>query len=51
MEVKKLILIGASTGGPGQIQKIIKFIKKDFNATIVIVQHMKSGYLQSFVKQ
>jgi len=44
-------LIGASTGGPGQIQKIIRSIKKDFDATIVIAQHMQSGYLQSFTKQ
>ncbi len=51
MSIKKLILIGASTGGPGQIQKIIKSIKKDFNGTIIMAQHMQSEYLQSFVKQ
>lgn len=51
MHIKKLILIGASTGGPGQIQKIIKSIKKDFNKVIIIAQHMQSIYLQSFAKQ
>jgi len=51
LSIKKLILIGASTGGPGQLQKIIKTINKDFDATIVIIQHMQSPYLSSFVKQ
>ncbi len=51
MSIKKLILIGASTGGPGQIQKIVKYIKEDFLGTIIIVQHMQSEYLHSFVKQ
>lgn len=51
MHIKKLILIGASTGGPGQIQKIIKSIKKDFNKVIIIAQHMQSAYLQSFTNQ
>ncbi len=51
MKIKKLILIGASTGGPGHIQKIIKTIKDDFDATIVIAQHMQSSYLKSFAGQ
>ena len=51
MNIKKLILIGASTGGPGQIQKIIKSIDRDFGSTIVIAQHMQSSYLKSFAKQ
>lgn len=46
----KLILIGASAGGPGHIQKILENIERDFNATIIIAQHMGEEYLPSFVK-
>jgi len=51
LQVKKLILIGASTGGPGQILKIIKSIKKDFDGVMIIAQHMQTPYLYSFSKQ
>lgn len=51
MKIKKLILIGASTGGPGQIQKIIKTIRENFDATAIIAQHMQSSYLKSFAEQ
>jgi two-component system chemotaxis response regulator CheB len=51
LQIEKLILIGASTGGPGQIQKIIKSIKKDFSGVMIIAQHMQSPYLHSFSKQ
>jgi len=50
-EPKALILIGASTGGPGHIQKIIQALPSDFSATIIIAQHMGSEYIPSFVKQ
>jgi len=51
LKIKKLILIGSSTGGPGHIQKIIKSIQKDFDATILVAQHMQSSFLASFAKQ
>lgn len=44
-----MILIGASTGGPGQIAKIIKALKEDFDGVIVIAQHMQSTYISSFM--
>ena len=50
-EPKTLILIGASTGGPGHIQKIIHALPADFSATIIIAQHMGAEYIPSFVKQ
>ena len=46
--MQKLILIGSSTGGPGHLQRIVSSLPKDFNATIVIAQHMGSQYLKSF---
>ncbi len=51
MEIKKLILIGASTGGPGQIQKIIKSMKIKMDTAVIIAQHMQSSYLLSFANQ
>jgi len=50
-EPKTLILIGASTGGPGHIQKIIQALPADFSATIIIAQHIGNEYIPSFVKQ
>ncbi len=48
LEPKKIVLIGASTGGPGQIQKIIDQIPKLHNTSIIIAQHMVDGFLESF---
>jgi len=49
LELKKLVLIGASTGGPGQIKKIIESLPILKNSSIVIAQHMADGFLESFV--
>ena len=49
--LKKIILIGASTGGPGQIQKIINSIPKLNNTTVIIAQHMVDGFIESFANQ
>ncbi len=46
--VKKLILIGASTGGPGLLEKILSWTPDDFDATFIIAQHMHSLSLRSF---
>lgn len=51
MERSKLILIGSSTGGPGHIDKILKGLKQNFNATIVIAQHMSPHFIESFARQ
>ncbi len=44
----KLILIGASTGGPSHIEKILSSLELDFNASVVVAQHMDEVYLKSF---
>ena len=51
LEPDKIILIGASTGGPGHIKKILTALKPEFSATIIIAQHMGNEYIPSFVKQ
>ncbi len=51
LEPNKIILIGASTGGPGHIKKILTSLQPEFCATIIIAQHMGNEYIPSFVKQ
>ncbi len=51
MEVGRVILIGASTGGPGQIESIIKALPTLRYTTIIIAQHMASDFLGSFAKR
>ena len=48
---KKLVLIGASTGGPGQIQKIVNALPLLHSTSIVIAQHMAVGFMPSFAKR
>lgn len=47
----KIVLIGASTGGPGQIQKIITSLPELKNTTIIIAQHMVKGFIPSFMNR
>lgn len=47
----KVVLIGASTGGPGQIQKIIIALQKMNSTSVIIAQHMVKDFLPSFVKR
>ena len=49
--LKKIVLIGASTGGPGQIEKIVTSLPKLHNTTIIIAQHMVEGFMQSFANR
>lgn len=48
---KKIILLGASTGGPGEIQKIIEALPKLHNTSLIIGQHMVDGFLENFAKR
>ena len=47
----QLVFIGASTGGPGQITKIVQNLSKSTTASFIIAQHMQSEILKSFVSQ
>lgn len=48
---RKIVLIGASTGGPGQIEKIVNALPVLHSTSIVIAQHMAVGFMQSFAKR
>lgn len=51
MSINKLLLIGASTGGPGRIHAILSSLDPAFEGSIVIAQHMASPFIPSFIKQ
>ncbi len=51
MDISSLILIGASTGGPGRIYSILSALDNHFEGTIVIAQHMSAPFVPSFVHQ
>ncbi|MDV4149736.1 CheB methylesterase domain-containing protein [Clostridium sp. AL.422] len=51
MGVKDVVLIGASTGGPNAIEKIITKLTRELNAAVLIVQHMPSGFTKSFAER
>ncbi|NLK86665.1 MAG: chemotaxis response regulator protein-glutamate methylesterase [Clostridiaceae bacterium] len=46
-ELKALIVIGTSTGGPKALQEVIPYIPEDISAAILIVQHMPPGFTKS----
>lgn len=43
-----IVAIGASTGGPPVIQKILSELPRDFSPPILIVQHMAEGFIHGF---
>lgn len=48
---QKLILIGASTGGPGHLKKLLTGISLPINASIIIAQHMSKNFVGSFASR
>lgn len=47
----KLVVIGASAGGPRALAEIIPMFPKDFPAPIVIVQHMPAQFTRPFAER
>ncbi len=45
----EIVAIGASTGGPGVIQQILKDLPNDFPLPIVIAQHIAPGFTEGLV--
>jgi two-component system chemotaxis response regulator CheB len=48
--IPKVVLIGASTGGPGALYDIFSRLPK-INVPILVVQHMPSGFTSSLAKR
>ena len=49
--MERLILVGASTGGPGLIEKIVKTLPDTVQTPVIIAQHMDNVALISFAKR
>lgn len=49
--LKRIVLVGASTGGPGQIQKIINSLPQLHSTSLIIAQHMAEDFMVSFSKR
>jgi len=47
----KLVLIGASTGGPGLLEQIVTSCKSPLQGSIILAQHMHKVALASFAKR
>lgn len=45
---QKIVLIGASTGGPVIIEEIVRKLPRHLKATIIIVQHLSSRFTVGF---
>ena len=43
------VAVGASTGGPVVIQKILSLLNENFPVPVLIVQHMAPGFIRGFV--
>lgn len=48
--VRKLVLIGASTGGPAVLRDILAELPAGYPLPLLIVQHMSAGFLDGFVR-
>ncbi len=47
----QLLAIGASTGGPVALQKVLTALPADFPAPILIIQHMPASFTGAFAKR
>jgi len=50
-ENDQLLMIGASTGGPAALQKVVPRIRAQFPIPVVIVQHMPAGFTSAFARR
>lgn len=45
------VLIGASTGGPPVVERIVRALPADFPAPVVICQHMSPGFIEQWAER
>lgn len=46
-----IVVIGASTGGPGAVEMILNNLPRNLKLPVVVVQHMPHRFLESFVQR
>ncbi|WP_133130494.1 CheB methylesterase domain-containing protein [Legionella yabuuchiae] len=49
--LKKLVLIGASTGGPKAVRTILQDLPNDLPAAIIVLQHMPELFIANFANR
>jgi two-component system chemotaxis response regulator CheB len=49
--VRNILAIGASTGGPRALEKLISSLPADIPAAVLVVQHMPAGFTASLSKR
>lgn len=45
------VIIGASTGGPPAVEKILRTLPRDFRAPLAICQHMPQGFIDIWAER
>jgi len=46
-----VVVVGASTGGPGTVEEIISQLPADFSVPVIIAQHMPARFTQVFAER
>jgi two-component system chemotaxis response regulator CheB len=47
----EIIVIGASTGGPGAVEMIINNLPKNLKVPVIVVQHMPTRFLETYTQR
>ncbi len=51
LRASDLVVIGASTGGPVAVRRVLEMLAADFPAAVLVVQHMPAGFTSAFAAQ
>ncbi|MBI4378182.1 MAG: chemotaxis response regulator protein-glutamate methylesterase [Nitrospinae bacterium] len=48
---KKIVVIGASTGGPKAVKVVLSGLRREISAAVLVVQHMRKEFISSFAER
>lgn len=48
---KAVVVIGASTGGPRAMERVLSGLQRGFPAAVVVIQHMTAAFIPSFAER